>query len=173
MSPSQRGGFSDGRRFGDETASPKHGAVDPKTEPSKAGVWIPDKLSEELATWMDSMDDKSPEAFIFASEKGTPANRNNFFNRNIKSIVAAALKARGEAGKETPKGYLAGVNPQAFRRTCATWAQEGGTLKDAQAMLRRSSPDMTGRVYMQEVPESVRRAVEALDEKLRSLFTSG
>jgi hypothetical protein len=52
---------------------------------------------------MDAMEDKRPEAFIFASEKGTPANRNNYLSRNIKSIVAAVLKARSEAGIETPK----------------------------------------------------------------------
>jgi integrase len=61
------------------------------------------------------------------------------------------------------------VNFKAFRRTCATWFQQCGTAKDIQAHLRHSTPATTLGVYVQEIPESVRVAVEALDTKLRGL----
>jgi len=58
------------------------------------------------------------------------------------------------------------VNFRAFRRTCATWFQKVGTTKDIQAQLRHTTPMTTLGVYVQELPESVRTAVEALDQKL-------
>jgi integrase len=129
---------------------------------------MPKKIAKELADWMETMKDQRPEAFIFASKRGTPMSHHNFLSRNLKSIVQAALKKYEEAGKEMPEGYLAGVNHRAFRTTCATWAQKEGTVKDVQAMLRHSKPTMTAGTYMQPIPESVRRAVEGLDEKLRA-----
>jgi len=70
------------------------------------------------------------------------------------------------AGREIPSDFLQGVNHQARRRTCATRMQKHGNVKDVQAHLRHSAPDVTAGVYMQEIPESVRNAVEALDADL-------
>jgi len=39
-------------------------------------------------------------------------------------------------------------------------------VKDAQAQLRHSSPNLTAAVYMQQIPESVRAAVELLDRRI-------
>jgi integrase len=152
----------------DESASWRLELARPKTIASRASVWLPDKLAVELSEWMDALDDRDPEAFLFATSRGTPISHNNFLRRNIKRIVEAVLKARNEARIDTPKGYLSGVNHQAFRRTCATWAQQEGTVRDVQAMLRHSNPTMTAGTYMQAIPESVQRAVEALDERLRA-----
>ena len=155
----------------DQSASWKQDMVDPKTKASNGFVWMPDKLAADLVDWMDGMKDRRPETLLFATNRGTPMDRHNYLGRNIKKIAAAALKARQERctaiGEVLTDGYLTGVNHQAFRRTCATWAQEGGTLKDVQAMLRHSSPAMTAGIYIQPIPESVKRAVESLDEKLR------
>jgi integrase len=73
--------------------------------------------------------------------------------------------------KDWPKGKqwvdpATSVNFRAFRRTCATWFQKVGTTKDIQAQLRHTTPITTLGVYVQELPESVRTAVEALDQKL-------
>jgi integrase len=57
------------------------------------------------------------------------------------------------------------VNFRAFRRTCATWFQKVGSAKDIQAQLRHTTPMTTLGVYVQELPDSVRIAVEALDQK--------
>ncbi len=39
----------------------------------------------------------------------------------------------------------------------------GATVKDVQGAMRYSSPDQTLKVYMREIPEGVRTAVDALD----------
>jgi hypothetical protein len=41
-----------------------------------------------------------------------------------------------------------------------------GSVKDAQAQLRHANASTTLGVYTQEIPESVRETVEALDRKL-------
>jgi len=52
------------------------------------------------------------------------------------------------------------------RRTFATQVQNLGSVKDAQAQLRHANASTTLGVYTQEIPESVRETVEALDRKL-------
>ena len=44
--------------------------------------------------------------------------------------------------------------------------QGKGSIKDIQAHLRHAQPNVTANVYMQAIPESVRRAVETLDRLL-------
>ena len=44
--------------------------------------------------------------------------------------------------------------------------QKGSNTKDIQAHLRHAQPNVTANVYMQAIPESVRRAVETLDRLL-------
>ena len=63
-------------------------------------------------------------------------------------------------------GYLVGVNHQAFRRTCATYMQKHGTVKDVQSHLRHASATTTVGLYMKEIPVSVRAAVAELDKAL-------
>ncbi len=44
--------------------------------------------------------------------------------------------------------------------------QHAGSVKDIQAHLRHARPNVTASVYMQEIPASVRAAVESLDKML-------
>ena len=79
--------------------------------------------------------------------------------------------------RDWPKGKqwvdrATSVNFRAFRRKCATWFTQVGTAKDIQAQLRHTTPITTLGVYVQELPESVRTAVEALDQKLCGLATT-
>jgi hypothetical protein len=46
--------------------------------------------------------------------------------------------------------------------------QGNGSIKDIQAHLRHAQPNVTADVYMQAIPESVRRAVESLDTLLKT-----
>jgi hypothetical protein len=55
-----------------------------------------------------------------------------------------------------------------IRRTIATLAQKKGTPKDVQSVLRYSRLAATTDVYMQEIPESVKATVEAINKELRS-----
>lgn len=143
--------------------------VTPKTVASKAYVWLPSSIRIELDQWIDAMDNKQPEAFLFATRNGTPLNMNNFLRRTIKP---AAERARTMLLKQNPElsaDILAEVNHQVFRRTCATHMQKVGSVKDIQAHLRHSTPAMTIREYIQEIPASVRAAVESLDDKLSAV----
>jgi len=47
--------------------------------------------------------------------------------------------------------------------------QPYGSVKDIQAHLRHARPNITADVYMQQIPSSVRAAVELLDRKLSSV----
>jgi integrase len=58
---------------------------------------------------------------------------------------------------------------QVIRRTIATLAQKKGTVKDIQGVLRHSRIATTTDVYMQEIPESVQRTVDAISAELRLL----
>jgi integrase len=143
--------------------------VKPKTLSSTAYVWLPESIRVEIDKWIIRMEDKRPEAFLFATRNGTPLNMNNFLRRTIKP---AAERARATALKdhpELPASFLAEVNHQVFRRTCATHMQDLGSVKDIQAHLRHSTPAMTINRYIQQIPASVRQAVESLDEKLKAV----
>jgi integrase len=124
----------------------------PKTEASAAYVALPPSLEMELRHWMQTRP-CDPAGLIFPSRRrGIPIRQNNYLKR--------VLKPLGE------RIGVDGVTFQALRRTTATHVQSLGTVKDAQTILRHASPDMTIGVYMQALPESVKAAVEALDEKL-------
>jgi integrase len=59
------------------------------------------------------------------------------------------------------------VNFQILRRTFATNAQ-GGNLKDVQTHLRHSTVGTTANVYVQAIPESVRKLVNAVADDVMS-----
>ena len=58
---------------------------------------------------------------------------------------------------------------QVIRRTIATLAQKKGTAKDIQCVLRHSRTATTTDVYMQQIPESVQKTVDAISAELRLL----
>ena len=137
-----------------------------KTAGSRAFVWMPLDVVASLKAWRATQSG----AFIFPSNTGGPILTQNFLRRHIypAAILAGIMQPRP---KELPKGTRwvdrsTSVNFQAFRRTCATWFQKHGTTKDIQSHLRHASPSTTMGVYVQEIPESVRVAVEALDKML-------
>src|SRR5437764_1305060 len=53
------------------------------------------------------------------------------------------------------------VTFQVIWRTLGTDLQKHGTMKDAQGALRHASIKTTADVYMQEIPESVRAAINS------------
>jgi hypothetical protein len=110
-------------------------------------------LEAELDMWLRSSIG-GPDDFIFPSQRqGVPIRQKNYLRRDLKAIAERA--------------GVPDVNFQALRRTMATHAQKtGATVKDAQAMMRHASPQMTIGVYMQEIPESVKAAVDSLDSWL-------
>ncbi|HUB83862.1 MAG TPA: site-specific integrase, partial [Bryobacteraceae bacterium] len=150
----------------DESAA-EWGIKETKTPGSRAWVWLPASIKDELAKWQAT----SSTVLIFPSQNNTPIRTKNFLRRHIwpAAVRAGIMPAKP---KDWPKRKqwvdpATSVNFRAFRRTCATWFQKVGTTKDTQALLRHSSPVTTLGVYVQAIPESVRTAVEALDAKLR------
>jgi integrase len=149
----------------DELAA-ESGIKETKTPGSRAWVWLPVSIANELKKWQAT----SSEFLIFPSQNGTPIRTKNFLRRHIwPAAVRAGIMAAKP--KDWPKGKQwvdpsTSVNFRAFRRTCATWFQKVGTTKDTQALLRHSSATTTLGEYVQAIPESVRAAVEALDAKL-------
>ena len=84
------------------------------------------------------------------------------------AAIRAGIMAKPDKNRKkgTPvRDPATAVNPQAFRRTFATWMQRtGATVKDVQGAMRHSTPDQTLKVYMREIPNGVRNAVDALDQ---------
>src|SRR5207244_11370672 len=61
------------------------------------------------------------------------------------------------------------VTFQVMRRTLGTDLQKHGTMKDAQGILRHASIKTTANVYMQEIPASVRAAINS---RTRAILSS-
>jgi integrase len=139
---------------------------DTKTPGSRAWVWLPKSITEELSKWRTV----SASTLIFPSRSTRPISTRNFLRRHIwPAAVRAGIMQKKP--KDWPKGKqwvdpATSVNFRAFRRTCATWFHESAGTKNTQALLRHTTPITTLGVYVQELPESVRTAVEALDQKL-------
>ena len=117
-------------------------------------VSLPDGIYQEILNWqmmrtetITQPIDVPGSPFLFPTERGTPFRIGNFLKRNLKPL---ALKAG-----------IADFTHQATRRTCGTHFQRHGTAKDAQAHLRHSELAVTG-LYMKEIPEQVKAAVESL-----------
>jgi integrase len=63
------------------------------------------------------------------------------------------------------------LNFQVLRRTMATLAQSKGGVKDIQAILGHSKPDITAACYMQPIAESVKQTQEAIYQELVAPLT--
>jgi hypothetical protein len=97
----------------------------------------------------------SPEAFIFPNKKDGFMDSNNYRKRVLHRLA--------------PELELPKLTFQVIRRTIATLAQKKGTVKDIQGVLRHSRTATTTDVYMQEIPESVQKTVDAISAELRLL----
>ena len=127
--------------------------VETKTEGSDSFVWPPASIDTELEFWRGTATAATPEAFIFPSSRGTAINTNNFLLRVLK-----------EAGRNAG---IDGVTHPMLRRTCSTYMAQVTSVKDVQAHLRHTNAKTTLEHYIKSVPESVRVAVESLDQLLK------
>jgi integrase len=127
--------------------------VDTKTEGSDSAVWLPASVEAELEFWREKSGNPQPAAFIFPSARNTAIGTHNFLLRVLR-------EAGNKAGVER-------VTHQMLRRTCSTYMAQITTVKDVQAHLRHSSAKTTLEHYIRSVPQSVRLAVESLDQLLK------
>jgi integrase len=124
-----------------------------KTKKSLGVVYIPRKLADDLWLWKQECPDSSGEAFIFPNKEGGFCDTSNYRQRVLHALAIEL---------NLPK-----LTFQVIRRTIATLAQKKGTVKDVQGLLRHARAATTTDVYMQEIPESVRATLEAINRELR------
>lgn len=137
-----------------------------KTEESDGWVSMPPSIVKQLQLWRE----RNPEGtMIFSGERkfDCPLDADDFVCRNLRrAAVRAGIMPQKSKGNRTGEFYgdrKTAVNFQAFRRTCATWCLQNGSIKDAQTHLRHRNPATTLGHYVQVVPSSVRSAVEGVD----------
>jgi integrase len=129
-----------------------------KTKKSLGDVHLPKGLADDLWLWKQECPDPSPEAFIFPNSQGGFMDTGNYRNR----VLAPLVEKLG-----LPK-----LTFQVLRRTMATLAQRKGSVKDIQAHLRHAKPDITAEVYMQELPEGVKKMVDSVYKELTKRATA-
>lgn len=136
-----------------------------KTSASRNAIPIPDDLVPIIEAWRQVCSDTSPDALMFptygAGERsGTqvPRRAKNFLKWRIHPIADRM---------NIPRKL---VTFQVMRRTLGTDLQEHGTMKDTQAALRHASIKTTADVYVQEIPESVRAAINS---RTRAVLAKG
>jgi integrase len=126
---------------------------DTKTDESDNFVPVPPDLQREIEAWIAGHPNRDdPRAFLFPSSSGTAFSVGNYLKRYLKPLAE-------QAG-------VCGVTHQAFRRTSSTHIQSHASVKDMQRHLRHTDPQTTLRHYAKVIPESLRAAVAALDEKI-------
>jgi integrase len=124
-----------------------------KTEKSRGFLALPASLRAGLAAWKEIQQPETEQEFIFPNADGGVIRLDNY----RADVLRPALdRIAVETG-------IDGIDFRACRRTCATHLSKHGGIKDVQAHLRHSRATTTLDVYIQEIPESVREAVESLD----------
>ena len=138
-----------------------------KTKASRNSVPIPDDIIPTVEAWRQLCPDTSDEALMFSTfgrkkRKGrkVPRRAKNFLKWRIYPITDR-LKIPREL-----------VTFQVMRRTLGNDLQKHGTMKDAQGVLRHASIKTTADVYMQEIPASVRAAINSRTRAILALQTA-
>ena len=124
---------------------------EPKTQRSKRSVPLGAKSIEILSARKPRGVD--PEALVFATRTGTPFERHNLVNKQLKPT----LKKLG----------LVGVSWHWLRHANATLLDAVGTpLGTVQALLGHSSSEITREVYLHSIPADARAAVQKVEDLL-------
>jgi len=130
---------------------------DTKTPASAGYVAISASLQQEIENWQVLRSQRkqyhcsvtrAESNLLFPTETGTPFRIGNYLRRKLKPLAK--------------KAGIHDLTYQGLRRTCATYFQRHGRPRDVQAHLRHTNLATTG-IYMQEIPDQVRRAVDDLD----------
>ena len=123
----------------------------PKTRRSQRTVPLAAKAIQILTARKPAV--VNPEALVFVTSTGTPFDRHNLTNKQLKP----ACKKLG----------LEGVSWHWLRHANATLLDAVGTpLGTVQALLGHSSSEITREVYLHSIPADAKRAVEKVEELL-------
>jgi len=136
---------------------------DTKTNGSRALVTVPEVIQPWIAGWKKQCLRTGPTDLMF------PAIRRDLHKQQIpmrpKSFLQIHMKPLAE--KLGIDRRL--ITFQVLRRTFGTTMQKHGSMKDVQAHLRHASITTTGNIYVQEIPETVRAAVNATTNEILGL----
>jgi integrase len=123
----------------------------PKTQRSQRSVPLGPKAIQILAARKPAV--VNPEALVFGTREGSPFDRHNLSNRQLRSTCR--------------KLNLVGVSWHWLRHANATLLDAVGTpLGTVQALLGHSSPEITREVYLHSIPADARAAVEKVEDLL-------
>lgn len=127
---------------------------EPKTKKSKASIAVPAAVFREVLKMRESISDTSEGRWLFPSSRKRRGTLMPLDYHRVLKPLGDRLGIR--------------VNHQILRRTFASLAYNtGGDLKDIQAQMRHASVNTTANIYTKPIPKSVRKAVEALDRRIR------
>ena len=123
----------------------------PKTQRSQRSVPLSTKTIQILVARKPAL--MNPEALVFATSTGTPFDRHNLTNKQLKPTCK--------------KLGLEGVSWHWLRHANATLLDAVGTpLGTVQALLGHSSSEITREVYLHSIPADARAAVQKVEELL-------
>jgi integrase len=132
------------------------GVLRPFTKTTEDGevqrLVVPVPALDALAEWLSKTDYGGEEDFIFPNADGGFLLAPNYQNRVLKELAALA---------DIPR-----LNFQILRRTAATHAQDLGSPKDIQTILRHKKLETAQQHYVQAIEETVKRTSERLAEKM-------
>jgi integrase len=124
---------------------------EPKTQRSKRSVPLGARSIEILSARKPA--GVNPEALVFATRTGTPFDRHNLINQQLKPTCK--------------KLGLVGVSWHWLRHANATLLDAVGTpLGTVQALLGHSSAEITREVYLHSIPADARAAVQRVEDLL-------
>ena len=130
---------------------------EPKSQRSKRSLPLGAKSIEILAARKPA--GVNPDALVFSTDTGTPFDRRNLLNRQLKPTCQ--------------KIGLTGVGWHWLRHANATLLDAVGTpLGTVQALLGHSSLEMTRDVYLHSIPSDARAAVQKVEDLLMGLKLS-
>ncbi len=131
-----------------------------KTDESRALVTVPEMIEPWIDQWKMQCKRTGPDDLMF------PATRRNRYKQQIPMRPRQFLQRHMKPLAEELEIDPALITFQVLRRTFGTPMQKHGTMKDVQAHLRHASITTTGNIYVQEIPESVRSAVNATTREI-------
>ena len=124
---------------------------EPKSQRSRRSVPLGAKSIEILSARRPTR--VNPDALVFSTEAGTPFDRHNLVNRQLKPTCK--------------KLGLTGAGWHWLRHANATLLDSVGTpLGTVQALLGHSSSEITREVYLHSIPADARAAVGKVEELL-------
>jgi integrase len=129
-----------------------------KTPKSMGEIHITQELAESLLLWKQQCLNSTPSAFIFSNSRESFIDADGFRKRLLRKLADEL---------QLPK-----LTFQVIRRTIATLAQTMGSVKDIQGILRHASASTTADVYMQEIPEGIKRTLLSISNELRTIPSS-